>query len=610
MHLVETLDEAQDLMAWLGNRRDWLAVDVETTGLNAGRDHIRLFQVGDTTDGWALDFSKWSGLAAEIIHGYQGRMVAHNLIFDSKMLKAAGIEIPQRYAHDSLVMAHILDPMRSNALKTLSTRLIDPRAAAGERALKELYAKTGWNFATVPVDHPTYWFYSTLDTVLTAPLADQLWSDLTLKGYRSAYEIELGAIHVLRDAELAGMTLDNEYVIAAKAHLLQELDRLEREGMPCNPNSEAEIVRFIQGRGAGHLLIKKTEKGNIAVDDEVLKYVAAAVPEAELIRQARKCTKLMSSYIRPFAKLGVPAGPDVAEHHHRTGEIKRFVPNRLRLHCNVRPNGAKTGRMSITDPALQTLPRGCAIRDAFIPAKGHRFVISDYAQMELRVMASYANEETMLAAFARGEDLHNLVTDSVYGDGAHKVKQKRGVAKNAGFAKIYGAGIEKFAVTCGISFEAAKDFLTTYDAMFPGVKRFQEELMQVIAERAGGKRSGTGYVETIHHRRLPVPLSEGYKGTNYLIQGGCAQVLKLKLVEMSNAGLHDYIRLPVHDEVLLEVPEAEVDEAVRIMDEVMPDKYSFPGVVLEAEAEVFDRWGDKYAPDYGRFLPAYFADAA
>lgn len=599
VRLVRNWDDAQDFMRWLGEGRNFLGLDIETTGLNVGSCYTRLVQFGDLRMGWAVPFEMWKGLIKQAIESYDGKIVLHNALFDIKFLKAAGITVPQRLVHDTMIMAHLINPSRSVALKTLAVKEVDRRAGFGQGELSAAFKGGSWWWDTVPWDHPAYWLYSAMDTVITAALAEKLWPQMG--PHMEAYEIEMGCIHVLRDAELAGLQLDGEYTAAAAQKLVDELNVLAPQ-LPCNPNSEKGIVDFLIGRGC--TLTVKTEKGNWSVDDKVLGYWGQFVPEVELLRRARKATKLLSAYFSNFSTMGVPQHDLIHNvEFDGKGSVNGVLafPHRFDLHCNVRPVGAKTGRMSVTDPALQTLPRGCVVRDAFIPRDGHQLLISDYSQMELRVMAHYANEEAMIAAFTRGEDLHNFVARAAYGDDF--TKQQRSIAKNAGFAKIYGAGVDKFAMTCKITVPEAEAFLARYDESFPGVTRWQIATIEGVRRGAVNK---IGSVTTRYGRRIPVPIGEAFKACNYLIQGSCAQVMKMKLIEMSNAGLHDFIRLPVHDEVICEVPDEFVEEARHIMDKTMPDTHSF-SVPLDAEAEVFDRWGEKYVQDgYERFLPEYF----
>lgn len=575
---VDSVEDVNRMMSWLGERRDFLAIDTETTGLNRGRDWIRLIQFADHDQGWALEYSRWSGVAKQIIHSYTGKMVCHNLLYDSSMLKKDGIVIPEHLAHDTLVMVFLKNSAMRMDLKGAATAYVDKRASMGRGLLDQVFSGGGYNWETIPIDHPAYWLYGTLDVLLTSRLASVLYPEI-MRDYREAYELELAVIHCLREAELAGMMIDQNYINRACAKLEQELDWL-RPQIPCDPNSDKQVVEYLLGIGVP--LFVRTEKGNLSTNKEVLRYFQDQFPVCGLIQDYRSKERDLVSYLRKFQDLAVN---DV-------------------IRASTRPLEAKTGRMSITDPPLQTLPRGRRVRDAIIARPGHRILQADFSGMEMRAMASDAREVNMLAAFGRGEDIHNFTATALYGAGF--TKPQRQIVKNGNFSKIYGAGLEKFAVTAKISVEEAKAFLEKYDTMFPRVTAYMVEVVNKIMERAGGKRSALGYVNLIDGRKLYLPADKAYAGVNYRIQGSCAVVTKRKIVELDAAGLGEYFRIPVHDEMLFEVPESEVVEARKVIAEVMPDRYSFPGVVLEIEQDEVDRWGQHYrGDDYPKYVDTH-----
>lgn len=578
VHLVRTWEDAQNFMSWLGNRREYLAIDTETTGLNVGRDKIRLAQFGDHTAGYALAYGDWRGLIKQAIEGYQAPTVCHNLLYDSKMLKADGITIPQRWANDSMVMTWLMDPAAKMALKTAAARYVDPRAAAGQRILAELFATTGWNWATVPVDHPAYWAYGVLDTCLTSCLASALTPKID-ESYRRAYELEVACIHVLREAEIAGMMTDADYRRRAAHKLTLEIEALKPEIPLKNPGSDAQVRDYLLRLGVP--LVVQTEHGALSVDKDVLKWVHTLWPQvgADKISEYRQKTRLLSNYFEKMDDLAVD------------GVVR----------ASTKPVAARTGRMSVTDPPLQTLPRGRVVRDAFIAREGQCLVMADFSGMEMRALASMANEENMLAAYARGEDLHNFTATALFGPGF--TKPQRTICKNAGFGKVYGAGIEKFAVTAGISIDEAKAFMTRYDELFPGVKGYMHQVVNDVMVTAGGRRRGRGWVELIDGRRIPVDADKAYTGVNYTIQGSCAIVTKEKIVELAHAGLEPFFRLPVHDELIFECPIEDRHEVRQIIEDVMPDRRNFPGVVLEIESDCVSRWGIHYEDDFEPYLP-------
>lgn len=562
LHFVESLDEALDFKNWLGERHDWMGFDLETTGLSPGRDTIRLAQFGDQKQGWALPYRDWRGVIREVFEQYQGKLVAHNLIFDAAFLKADEIDVPARLAHDTMVMAHLINPLRSVGLKPLSAALIDKKLRTAEQALKAAKAKQKWDWDTIPLDFPAYWAYGALDPVLTARLAEKLWPDV--QPYLDLYETEVACIMVMKDAGPVGLAVDIPYCQQQEQRLGEELAELRPKIPIENPLSNPQVIKFLEGRGA--VLTKLTERDQPAVDDAVLKSLARRIPEAHLIQQYRAAKKLQSSYFQNILR------------NHVDGAV----------HPAIRPLGAVTGRMSITEPALQTLPRGPVVRDAFIARPGSTYVLADYEQLEYRIFACFSEEEKMLDAFRRGEDLHTFTAQQAY-QTEEVTKEQRQVAKNASFAKLFGAGIKTFAATAGIEEGDAERFMHTYDSIYPGVRGFMDRTTSQVLNSMEGK-GNIGYIETKDGRRLPVEKELAYKAVNYKVQSSAAGVLKKKIVELSAAGLGSYFRLPIHDEVMLEVPDEEIEYVEETLQGVMTDNdWQVP---LTVDIHNTKRWGE------------------
>lgn len=590
---VEKIEHVWEFFEWLGQRREFLAVDVEASGLLAGYDYIRLAQFGDCETGWAFDFTDWKGVVADAIKKYDRRIVCHNLLYDSKMLKAEGIVIPQRLAHDSMIMCHLTDPAAYLGLKPAAARWIDKRATLGQELLKKAFAEGGWTWATIPTTVPAYWKYGVLDTCLSAALAEKLYPEVR----KVPYEIELASIHCLREAELRGLRVDEGYRLLAEQKLAASVAALEAEidrlAPGINPGSDKQVIDALHAMGAQWDVY--TENGNLSVDKDVLKWLGSeaggSFPIAGVLSNWRKDERLLNSYIRKFADVGMG--------YNTKGDPVGLGVHGF-LHPSTKPVAARTGRMSVTDPPLQTLPRGRVIRDAIIPRDGHVFVMADFSGMEMRVLASFAQEPEMLAAYARGEDLHNYTAEKLYGPAY--TKPQRTLCKNGGFANIYGAGVEKFAVTAEIDVDQAREFRKQYDEMFPGIKGYAAKVVQHVIEAAGGQRRGYGHVTLIDGRWLPVEADKAYKGVNFTIQGSCAVVLKQKIVGLDHAGIGEFFRLAVHDELIYEVPIEQRFEVQAVIEEIMPDKTSFPGVTLEIESDITHRWGDHYRDDFPKYI--------
>lgn len=580
---VNCIDDLLDFRVWLGERRHILAVDTENAGLNVGLDPVRLFQVGDSTGGWAFDWLDWKGACVETMSQYDRPVVFHNALYDLKFLRREGLTFPQHLVHDTLPMCWLKSPIGPVKLKPAATKYVDRRASVGQGLLEQGMSANGWTWATVPTDYGPYWMYGVLDTCLTAILAEKIYPEIR-DSYLYAYELEMAVIHCLVVAELAGLLVDEDARLRTEAKLRQELTQLRAFEIPSEldkPTSDKQVIKFLQDIGAGQHLIFKTEKGNISVDKEALAYVAKqGFPVAQKIADFRSRTNTLNNYVMKFADsyMGGLASDHV-------------------LRCNTHPIQARTGRMSITEPPLQTLPRGRVVRDCIIARPGHRFVMADFQGMEVRAIASLSQDEGLLGAFERGDDPHGFTAEAVYGAGW--TKQQRTTAKNGNFCMIYGGGVEKVALTAGIDIDVAQAFMLKHGEMFPAVHKYMDTMINEIREKAG--RGKWGYVELQDGRRLPVEKDKAYTATNYRIQGGCAVTLKERIVAMDHAGMGDWLRLPVHDECLYEVPHEHVREARHIVDTTMPD-HSWPGITMEIDRDEVSRWGRHYREDYAAYI--------
>lgn len=571
---VDTWSDVEALLSWLGeSRRPFLAVDVETSGLSAWSDELRLVQFGDTERGWALDFRDWKGVVREVIDRWDGELVAHNFKFDGNFLEANGVPVPWDRLHCTMAMAHLIEPDKPKSLDSLSGRFLgDPKK--GEAAIMQAdMSRCGWTWGSIPTSWASYWVYATLDTVRTARLADMLWPQIR-SAFRGIYDIEQASTHVVAGMERRGARIDVRYcarTLEAWRERCVQLDAWCREACNIeNPLSDVQVIRYLEGQGVP--LHVRTPTGRASINKDVLQYIDH--PLAQVILELRQLTKFGSTYLENFI-----ASRDAND----------------RVHAKVHPQGARTGRMSVTDPALQTLPRGPEVRDAFIPDEENVLLLCDLDQVEMRLLAHFAHEDSMMAMIHAGEDLHTAMACRLYNLTPETLsKPKRSIMKNANFAKVYGAGKRKFAITAGVSEAEGSAFLDAYDATFPGVRKFQRDLANSL--------ESTGCVYTPYGRRHPLDEGHEYKAVNYLVQGTAADYFKRALIELDVRGLSKYAVLPVHDEVVFDVPLKEVDEFAREAADAMGDATSFL-VPITAGADLVARWGDKYRDDVPYYPP-------
>lgn len=572
LHLVQSTEDALSCLRWLSEDRgrDALAFDTETTGLQPWKDSLRLVQFGDCNEGWAIPWDRYGGLVDEVLAAWRGPLVAHNTAYDLWMMEEHGLKLDRSRLEDTMVQAHILDPRPRQegglgvGLKPLSTHHIHPQAAMGEKLLHESMEKQGWTWATVPVSFRHYWAYGALDTVLTARLHQKFRPLVRDTGMDEAYELELAVLPVLVDMAARGVRVDREYLRSKRGQLLDYVTQVREwarsEYQVENLTSNAQAIERLKADGVS--FTKFTDSGQVAFDKKVVKSINH--PLAKAVLEVRKAEKVVSSYFDNL--LENADGQDI-------------------VHCNIRQLGARTGRMSISNPPLQQMPSDSPlVRDAFLPREGQRLALVDYDAQEFRILADLSGDDTMLQAIRDGVDLHKITASRAFQVAYEDVtKEQRDPAKNAGYATLYGSGIRKLAQTAGISEEVAEEARNGFYQAYPRVQLFVGQTQTQGA--SDGFVWGGG-------RRHPVTSDTSYKGTNYRIQGEAAAVLKRALVRLDNAGLGEYLLLPVHDEVVSEVPTEAAEEVGHAIRDVMEDhRYKVP---LTCGLKLADRWGQPY----------------
>lgn len=561
---------------WLGeSRRPILGLDTETGGLNPYTCDLRLVQFGDTLGGWAVPFDDWKGLLRDIFRSYDGDWVLHNATFDTHFIREhMGIELDWTKVHDTMLGSHVINPPDRHGLKYQATKRVHAGAGAGEKALHEAMKKGKWNWATVPIDLPEYWAYGVLDTMLTVMLKEVQDKEIAQRNLAEVYELERAVQGVLYKMERKGCLIDLDYCDDKQQHLLdyqqQVREWAKNEYGVKNLTSNQEVAAIMIKDGVEFPL--RTATGAPAMTEPVLS--AIDHPLGNAVLHVRQAVKISSSYFANF---------------------KQYATN-SELHPRIRQVAARTARMSITEPAMQTLPKGPLVRDAFIARPGHKLVSVDYDQIELRIFASFAQEAPLMEAIrladaGEGPDLHTWVAQAVYGDPSIvKSDPRRNLAKNTQFCLVYGGGPNKIAETAGVAVETAESFLNKYKDLFPGVKKFQKQVEQVVKRRL--KEEGVGYVLAPSGRYHPLLDDEGaYKCCNYLVQGSAADVLKQRIISVANAGYADALLLPVHDELVFELPEDEAKDAIPAIREAMEDETSFAVPLRVSASTPQDRWG-------------------
>jgi len=573
--LIDTFDDATRFISWLGERRPVLAIDTETTGFNWWRDRIRLCQFGDGDHGWAVRFEQWGGLVGEVLRRYNGPIAMHNFTFDTLFLQTAGVDnIPLHRVDDTRTMAHLINPARLTGLKALSKSL-DPRAAAGQDQLNALFKSHDVNWETVPIDHPSYWAYACLDTVLTARLWESMQHDI--KPYAALYDVEITAQVALMEMQRKGIRYDEQYTrdtskrLRAWAHEARAwaIDTYTEQMRRINPDLPKSYEFNIGSTPQCAAIMTEdgwepesyTAKGAPSMTKEVLEHVDHDL--AKTIVKLKHSEKMASTYFDNFLELA-------------DGDL---------IHPKMNPLGTTTGRMTVTDPFLHGLPRDALVRDAFIPRDGNKLIMIDYDQMEVRILAHYSGDANLKAACDSG-DIHTFTAQQIYKT-EQITKLQRQLAKNSAYTIIYGGGGIKLAATAGTTVAAAKEFMRLYGEQYPNIGPFRHKL-----EKSAAHNGNYLDVRTRHGRLQRASVDKPYVLTNYLIQGTGADVLKSKIAELSLAGFGKYMVLPVHDEIVFDVPADDAEEIMHDAIDIMTDTTFDP--TLTVDGQIHDRWGDKY----------------
>ena len=599
LNLVNSVEEAEKFLRWLGQSRphNAIAIDTETGelpgnprahALSPWHGRLRLVQVGDAMTGWSIPWDQWKGVFYEAMQKFDGPIVCHNVAFEARWFEVQSEwSFPWHRGHDTMIMAQLLDPLGSGALKKLTQQYIDPQAASLQRVLDDGLITNGWTWGSVPVEFEPYWAYGALDPVLTMRLWEKFWPKFGPGGaYSYPYELEMNTRRIVTRMELNGARVDLNYSQKKYDELLGYTDKVKSwakdtyKGLAIGSNQQ--LVQQFEALGAE--ITERTETGQKSASADQLKFlVIHGTPEvkqlAETALKYRKAGKLASTYFLNFLN----------------DNVNGFV------HPSVKTMGARTGRMSIQNPALQTLPKGDdVVRKAFLPKDDdHVIVTSDLDQVEFRMFASLSKDPNLIQLFnladATGSDPFTEIGREIYQDPSmQKSDKRRALIKGVVYGRLYGAGVAKQALTAGVPEEQMRAVSNEFDKRFPGMQGFQKEV-----ENRGMRRlqaEGQGYVNTWTGRRLPCDDDRVYTLVNYLVQGGAAEVFKSNLVKLDQADLTEYLIVPVHDEIVLNAPRGDAEEIKQLVKQCMTTSGGPWSVPLTADVDgPLENWGSKYA---------------
>lgn len=562
----ETILSRDALDRWLARLEasDLVAVDTETTSI----DEMVAQIVG-------ISFSVTPGEAAYIPLRHQGpdapdqlpldevlarlrpwlenpakQKLGQHIKYDRHVFANHGIEV-RGYVHDTMLQSYVLEVHKPHSLTSLAERHLGRSGISYE----DLCGKGAHQIPFAQVDVSRAAEYSCEDSDLTLDVHRVLWPQIADDAkLKFIYELEIASSETLYRIERNGVLIDAPTLARQSHELGQRIFALEQEayemaGQPFNLGSPKQLGEIFFDK-LGLPVIKKTATGARSTDEEVLEKLAEDYPLPARILEHRSLSKLKGTYTDKLAQLA----------HPRTG----------RVHTHYAQAVAVTGRLSSNDPNLQNIPirtpEGRRVREAFVAAPGHVIASADYSQIELRIMAHLSDDAALLRAFHEGQDVHRATAAEVFGIEPGQVSsEQRRYAKTINFGLIYGMGTFGLAKALGIENAAAKTYIDRYFARFAGVRQYMDDTRTLAKER--------GYVETVFGRRLVLPDIRNAKGAklaalerqaiNAPMQGTAADLIKLAMVAVQRAldeqGRATKMIMQVHDELVFEVPEAELD---------------------------------------------------
>ncbi|MFI5802947.1 DNA polymerase [Streptomyces sp. NPDC051561] len=576
---INVVESPEDLKAFeaFWRRHPALGWDTETTGLDwwhakSGGFRLRLAQFGTGAESWVVPVEAGPQYGAAVVQALRGveALVAQNASYDLHVVEEClGIPMEELAPKvwDTKLLAHLVDPRATReggpglSLEDLVRHYIDPVAAdevkGSARELAKKYKTTkAVMWKVVELQDPDFLLYAGMDPVFAYRLFKILYPLVPARSKASGligWEHRLA--HACAQMERTGYLLDVEYAERCCAELTAKQEEAAYTALSYGVSkvgSTDQLVEAFTRLGHGSRLGKKTPKGNTSVDDAVLQSIDH--PLAQAVIDAKRAGKFRKTWFQ-----NALAGRDSSD----------------RVHASLNSLAARTARMTITGSVpAQTFPAGSGyVRHMFLAEEGHVSCSIDYKTMELRFLAALCRDPTMLQAFREGLDLHQITAD------AAGVPRKFG--KRANFLTVFGGGWRAL-MGDGIDEATAKRIIGAFGDTYPGVGKYSKGLSEEARK--------SGYIYTATGRRLPVDRGREYSAQNYAVQSGSRDVTARAILNLSEAGFTDLMRLPIHDELIFSFPEKEAKDLAREAAKIM--EFTFRGVLIPTDVEIGGRsWG-------------------
>ena len=487
--------------------------------------------------------------------------LGQNLKYDKHIFANHGLQL-NGIVHDTLLQSYVLESHRPHNMDSLALHHLGVKTISYDEVTGKGVGRI--NFNQVDIERATQ--YAAEDADITMQLHQRLYPQIEgdTKLSHIYHILEMPVLGVLFEIERNGVLLDIKLLEVQSRELGEKMLLLEQQafaiaGQPFNLNSPKQIQEILFDQ-LKLPIIKKTPGGVPSTDEDVLQKLALDYPLPQILLNYRSLAKLKSTY---------------------TDKLPRMVDSKTgRVHTNYAQSVAVTGRLTSNEPNLQNIPvrtaEGRRIREAFIAPSGHSIISADYSQIELRIMAHIAQDAGLLRAFAAGEDIHRATAAEVFGVPLEAVdNEQRRYAKIINFGLIYGMSEFGLASQLGIERAAARAYMDRYFARYPGVADYMQRTREVA--------KSNGYVETVFGRRLWLPEINSPNGNrrqgaeraaiNAPMQGTAADIIKLAMIAVHNWLAHEKLSskliMQVHDELVLEVPDNEIELVKRELPKLM-----------------------------------------
>ncbi len=586
--LVENAAQLREVVAAVGKYPEF-CFDTETTGFDIFNDRIvGLSLAVEPFKAWYVPFREentpeYADIVRPLFGDEKIAKIGQNIKFDLMVLRRLGITIWGRM-YDTMILHYLLDPESRHNMNALAEKYLNYKPIE----IESLIGKGAKQLTMDLVNVERVKEYAAEDADVTLQLKQVLYPMVEQIGLQHLYfEIEEPMIAVLADIEMAGVRIDSEALAVYAVELNRKLAELEaairtEAGEPnLNINSARQLGEVLFGKMRIAEKPKMTKTKQFCTDEDYLQSFARKHRIVDLILEYRGVKKLLSTYVEALPQL-----------------VNRTTG---RIHTSFNQAVTATGRLSSTNPNLQNIPvrddMGRRIRKAFIPSDDDHLLLSaDYSQVELRLMAHLSGDESLIAAFEHGEDIHSATAAKLFNKSLAEVtSEERRRAKTANFGIIYGVSAFGLSQRLEIPRKEAKEIIDGYFASYPGVKKYMDNVVEKAKEE--------GFVSTIFGRRRYLndisshnAIARGLAERNAVnapIQGSAADIMKIAMINVHRRfaaeGIRSRVILQVHDELVVDMLRSEQERVTAIVTECMESAAQLK-VRLIADAGVGGNW--------------------